>query len=1517
MATRNTLEDKQDKELKKNLRRYVDERTSVDGVSELPSLTGPMSLPAVPITEPVPVRRFEPNNEQAYNDPLSRGFRDTFGENVVTSAIDNIAQASRQAQKNVVSGVLQIPSDVAGMVDLVGHGVPALIQSIPDNPEQDDDNYFSRLSENFTNSILPPAAQEELAAKMQSALSEYQTAFPTATDAEIDDFLHAYQDTDEFFDYMSTKLPPGLRIAQQGNRWANEIVGLGKRPDQQTSIDEIEQIVGQSIIGIPSAVTKGVMSAARRKLGDAVLDNTVSRIALKAAEIATPVTFPLTPGNIAANAVVGSTINEALRVAQNVPNVLQGGIAELTPEELEEVPELATLDPDDFDTLPVPFIEEADGHGVNVAGQIDEGVVAAGVSVAAIFGMPAFRRQAAQKAAQKAQAAIDKEWLRSGATLAEQSSDLDPILSPIAGLASSQAPIRRGANQFELQPQYQGRVTKGQMIEAIDAQLSAASSTNVIDSVANVVNHGVLSNYKDTVPVMTIRRAAESLSPDDRALLDAYAFAKQRQQDDVIKMQSLDESIRQTQIDLSGARIGNQTRQVNSLVKKLAELQSRRARLLADDPVSRNMFASKSRADVYDTIQRAEANPNVMGVAELQRRSGHDMLNYAHANGYLTSEEVSLMTMNRDFWFPVRERAHPNVNNPLLRKGLLFADRIKGKTKEDTDFYTVDATRNLDERLSGKVNHPKQPILALQEAWGDMVRSVTQNNARRQVIDTLRTLDGAEGTMFRQFTFNNRKSFSKDEYFSGVNGLREAVENRRVPLTRIIRDGKFEFYEFSDPSMSSALEFAAPATVGIMNESRKIWQNMTTGVFAPWFAVKSVTWDTAVARVTMNNGRSLGLLDTYARKLAESSRNPAVARVVNSVMDFVPDPTAAISVAARIPYAMSMRAVRSVGHKIAEDLALNSGMFAQLAKLPGGQKLLNDVGTAMVKMFDRSVFNIYNRGMSTTMGLLQENTRILDDLNLEGSRRGWLTSAAQNVVTTAAVSAVTGVPVPATWTAFKAMVESVQGAARLAFFAENYGRLKQLHGGNIPQGELTKLYKETRDLSGDMSQYSGNKHVQKFASAFAYINPTIQGTRHILGAMLPPSGAKAINKLTGGKANLVEERTNRFWPQFIGGVLLPAIGSYAVLSDWQGALEYWENNVPEWRQISGIPIPTAASVMYRIENGEWPPFSEEAITVLEVPPELQVILSPVMAGLRAMGLVNNPTRVPSDLGHELRGALMTLVNLTTPLVGMYGAATGNRIDMSEGRISETPDIPFGGANADMKTYNSNMSQQLYEMIGAMFSSAGTLFAQTFDVFDMSFEETEEFGQAFERANETFKAEVTRRVPDVPGLWNSPTREYSFTPESEYVFDTMNSLGPVITQQTVETDSKDQALRDQSQGMTPPKKISDPLLKELTQTIYDATQKKGTFKDAGDEYNSLRKDLAALEASRASWSEEAYHAARNELVKGQQSMKQIQAAELMKMNDIINTVYGDLFVQQYGVPFSYEKLSDLVRQNVRE
>lgn len=1373
---------------------------------------------------------------------------------------------SDQLQKNVVSGVMQIPTDVAGMIDLIRIGVPAVLTNLQGRGTGDPEDialresFGQRVMEAFTRGVFSDEAQANLNAHIQEKAREFAAAKPDATPEQLGAFLDEYQNTQEFFDFMTGQMSPGFRLAQYGNQFANDFVRLGKRPDQQTMVDDIGQIFGQSVIGLPSSVIRKLGDQARKAVGDAVFDSATGKIVLKGTELLTPLTLPHTPGNVAANFGVGAGLTELTRSVSGLPSVLNGEIAEFVTE----------LDP-------------PDGHGINVDAQIDNATAAAGVSLAGLFAFPAFRRQATNSAIDAATKAVRDLNTTSGSTLREQSGALDPLLQPITGLADANAPVKKGANLFDADTE---------TLDLLDANMSSASTINRVEAEIRAVNYGILDGMPNgTIPLIELQRAARQLAPEDYDLLNKYFYASARQHGDQIAEKSLRDAYRDAQMDFQAARARSDTRATIRLREKMVELEQQLVDIQRDIPTTRSAMQDWSRADVQNVLDVAKRNPAVMQVAQGMEKVFRDIIEFKKVNGLIDGDEA--LRLLQDGVLLMRERAYPNVTNPIARRGLLLKDRIFGRQK-DLSYEPNDP--NL------AINKPKDSLVTLQEGLMEAVRDVAANNARRMVVDTLKKLPGAEGNLLRQFQFDiggGRKVGSLgDKQFAKIG--REQIAKRRDQFVHIVRDGKHEFWEFSDPSITKSLQFAPLATVPIMNATRKMWQATTTGLAAPWFALKSALWDVPIARTTSRQGRSLGLIDTYARKLFNESPT------VNAVMDHVPDPTAWASAALAIPYQLSMRAARAVGQKIASDLANNNGFFNLVAQMPGGEQWLTQIGTNMSKAFDRSVFNVYSRNLSTTLSHLTDAATIADDYIVKGK------------------GTALGAGFRSTINMYKAMVESVQNSTRMAFFVENYSRLQAKHNGRVPKKELAKLVQETRNLTGDMSRTSNSKFIQGLTSVIPYGNPIIQGTRHMLGSMVPPIAAKGINKLTRGKANMLENRTNKFWSQYIGGMLLPTLGAMAIVDQWPGMQDWWYNKVPEWERGAVLPFPTYEALEYLWENGEWPAFDPKYVHKLPIAPEFTMVNAPITAALRSMGVYGPASsHLPSSFGSQMAASFEQLTGFATPpALQALAAYNGGRLDLraglsGQGFFQDNRNLTFGGANANNTTWNSDMPKVLYDVIGALTSSTGMLVAQTWNVFDIASEQGDDFGEAFSKAMETAGYELQQKLPHVPGL-PGLSQNYAFTPESEFVFNTERTLDPLIgsgRQRSVELDSKDRVENLEAQGLIPPNKIKEPLLREMQEVIYSALMKKGPYKQAGDQYTELRVELNALEASRAKWPEQAYHDKHNELVAAQQQLKAIQSRLLVNLQSDLNDKYGRVFQQIVGAPFTYQTLVEAVKRDV--
>ncbi len=256
----------------------------------------------------------------------------------------------------------------------------------------------------------------------------------------------------------------------------------------------------------------------------------------------------------------------------------------------------------------------------------------------------------------------------------------------------------------------------------------------------------------------------------------------------------------------------------------------------------------------------------------------------------------------------------------------------------------------------------------------------------------------------------------------------------------------------------------------------------------------------------------------------------------------------------------------------------------------------------------------------------------------------------------------------------------------------------------------------------------------------------------------------------------------------------------------------------------------------------------------------------------------------------------------------------------QGGMQDIRNAPAGGANADMMTYNSNISNTVYNVIGALTGSAGQLAMQSLNVADISLKEGQSYFKALDNALDTAAFEAKRRAPQVsvPGLYDARTRAYAQTPEAQYVYKTKQELDPIIgsgRQLSVERDSKNSNLFTQAQGLDAANKLKDPVLRLVSEVIWNEIGKAGPYKQAGTMATEVRKQIAALEASRYKMPDDKYNDKRNEYVRTQQQLISIQSQALQQTEQKLKQMLNERFTQQYGVPFSYKNLSDMVRKDV--
>lgn len=1424
----------------------------------------------------------QPENRAVVEDKLIAGPstppRDPGNEKVYESTPgDLMPEFMQSTQKNIVAGGLALPGTAAGFADLVRIGVPAVARGIMSDDEEK--SLFGAIADEFSNAVIPPEIEAELEGLQTTALEKFRATNPNASPQEQEQFIKEFAKSDEFYEATVSKLPTGLNLMMRNQTWANEVTGLGKRADQMTAGDEAIQAISSAFVGLPTKAANAIGRRITSAVGERIANNVIARATARAAEIVTPLTLPLTPGNVALNAGAGVALGEIVREVQEAPTLI------------------------DYQRLYDP-----DNFAASEALAVTTGITAAG-----LFSAPGIMR-AVRKQVQDQITADVKSSERAGPALEDQVDKLDPVLSPTTGMADQASPLMHGAQKFG---------ANKEAIADIEATYSGATTAHRVQSENNLYNYGMLDDMPDTIPIAHIDRAISRLSPEQQEVLSKYMLAVQRQQDSAIYESNLIKQVndlrlrvddqRRTFEGAEGKSRQTEYNRLTSLTRELNEATQKYSRLINDDPTMRSSMRGTpekgyadgwSRGNVETFIKAGESVPEIKQISDAMRKVSHDVTDYLHNKGVINAEEAARRKRTRDMYFKLQQVKYPNVGR-LRRSALLFRDRFKERDINEA-FYTSTTPRNVTGD-GAVVNVPRDPFISFKESMLESVRAAAVNSARRDIIDTMDALPGARGKLLRPYEFNvgNGRKVTSISQAQFANLYPNGIKNQD-DFVKVFRNGNVEFWRMSDASMTRALQYAPLSAHPILNASRKFWQSMTTGPFAPWFAAKTFVWDPPLAQTTKQAGRSLGLIDTLARRLVQGT---ALERPTGELFDRLFDPTAFLSAGIAIPYQVGLRAAKALGDKIATDLATHSGVFNAIANSsPQGAQFVRGVGMYMSNAFDRSALGAMSRNMTTSISHMNDVSTIYDDFSKAIKTYGKYGDA-----------------VLAPLNAYKAVLESVHMATRTAFFASNYGRLRAKYGeGNIPKAEIKKLVQETKNLTGDMSRQSNSKFIQELTSVIPYSNAMIQGTRHILSSAVPQPAAKAIN-VAGG--NILEHRDTRFWSQFTTGLLIPKIGALAFLANWEGAEDYWYNQMPTWEQMSHIPLPKPEVIVEAYTSGKMPKFSPELLHKVPISPEFVTFLEPAISAMQAMGMIGQPKiEVPMDVWSQIKNVADHITGFASPpVIAAIAASQGYRLDIhsaASGGQMFTPirDSTHGGANADMMTHNSDIPMAVYEVIGALGGSAVQIAMQTYNVFDISMNESGEFSQALSDALDTGSFEVARRMPNVPnpGLWDSRARLYAFTPESQYVYQTLNDLDPIIgsgKQLSVERDRKGREAMALDAGLLPARKLKDQDLLNISELIHGELKQDGPFKTAQEMMTDVRSLLTALEASRFKWDDDKYNDRRNIYIARQHELIRVQSQVLQELERKLQTTIGPQFEQRYGMPFTYNNLSKLVRKDV--
>lgn len=213
----------------------------------------------------------------------------------------------------------------------------------------------------------------------------------------------------QLFNNMGDYQRSGVKFMSEWFEQMGDTMGVADRDFSETPVEEeVIGILTSSFVGLPAGMVRSFGRHMVAELGEGAIERAqkmastkTARAVTRVSELATPMTLPLTPGNVAANAAVGIGINDVMRYATGADTALGKAIdagADL-PAALAAEPDIPG-DPDVQTTPPqigdVPVnLMGMDLSGLGQAAAENPGgtiLTGAGLAAAAVTGMAVLRR---------------------------------------------------------------------------------------------------------------------------------------------------------------------------------------------------------------------------------------------------------------------------------------------------------------------------------------------------------------------------------------------------------------------------------------------------------------------------------------------------------------------------------------------------------------------------------------------------------------------------------------------------------------------------------------------------------------------------------------------------------------------------------------------------------------------------------------------------------------------------------------------------------------------------------------------------------------------------------------------------------------------------------------------------------------------------------------------------------------------------------------------------------------------
>ena len=1240
---------------------------------------------------------------------------------------------------DAMSGFLSAWPSVIALPETVYAGGQALYNSYAND---------TPFMQEFKKSISVEDAQKNATAHLNQVGAGFAQADPSLSQDDIYKKLDEYQHSKQFEDFMMTQLKGGIGAFSKIQDATRGLVGDERTEEQRDWTDTAAEVVGGALMGGPVGVpAKIATSAAKNVVTKALLNNPISRTAIKAAELTTPVTIPFTPTNVAANAVIGVGIDEALRYGRGQ------------------------------DTAFAPKTDDSFGVGALSAG------------VAGAVGSAAFFAAMRGKSKELLQSEVVKAMKDTPGVSVRVPSEPKPGEAIIAGGREQQI---GPTSTLDAKPLYQSVPIRaeGQYLDQAKPMMRTIAENhpdNIRDFEAVYHNNtdAVLEDkvlHETEKAMRPIRDALAAMPPEQSratraGMVASSIIARSRETEDVLVTKI-------TELERKGMGRTEST--------ALTQARSDLARLRDDnDATARQILPQVPTSQLRAVAHAYETDTNhaTARVRDAHKELADKMMKLNEEMGSAKSTFAAERRIQDPYYVPIQadplggthgiQRAMKGIVRSIKRA------QVEGVEGAGRAIMHEDPIREFKKEVPGARDNLKQEtrITAIQDpltTWTNYTRSMyrahAQQISRNQLIAALHTNHLGEKSNFLKDggmriirNPSTGDAWTDAEKVRGNKGLMNIAE--RPNVVPEWNGGRVRFWEFGDIEFPMALRHDPVKMTGMMQNIHTFsnwFKYFTTGPGNPIFAITGALYNIAINIITRRPDRAYGSISF----LAHVGLPKWVAR---EVFGRIPDPTPLIT----WPY-----------HALAG--------FTEFVVHTGAQKMLSALkGQAPFDAFRAAVGEQrFEAILKATMRVASwaENTATLQ-MMANAATRG--VRSLDNTTHVRGAYAMVADTIPdaarGVYNFYKGALDAIYLGGSRPFYTQNHYLLNRQYKGNIPPNEMAKLIHETRTVGGDMALVPASKTMRDLESWFPYLSQTKLGAYHLYKNMagketalyVLPRMTMALSAIAASyywRTYWDEASRKEFWsrPEYDRWRLWDVPHPNLWLAWVKGENPAFNRNlIYSLKLPPDITGPIAGAVAFLQMAGAIPADATPKPIIKDLPKIWLDSLTPAMppllqAALAAGGLRLDPQNSDTRGGNMFRS---------------FGTAFKS------------------GPQAESATNLGEISNGTSLMLNALFGAMGSYLASSTDVllhaskFDMSDGKLtprtqRDFAAGMRAATSHFTEKLVAPAPDIPLIWQNKEKYKVTTPAWQFVAENNQHIRSIVG---IKTSSTGKAAQRAAQG----------------------------------------------------------------------------------------------------------------------